>query len=166
MQVILKNRPRTTDSLTHRRSPLARSSRRFDSDRSRGARSERGFAVIETALAIPLVLLVGIGAAELGRAYQTSQVLTNAAQEGARVAALSNPAAGAVDAKVREYLQTDGLLSDATVGVNVNGSEVTVSYPFQFVVLQPVAQLLVSGSMVDSPIRVTATSAMRDEAGS
>jgi len=112
------------------------------------------------------VLLVGIGAVELGRAYQTSQVLTNAAHEGARVAALSNPAAGAVDARVRQYLQTDGLLSDATVGVKVNGSEVTVSYPFQFVVLQPVAQLLVSGSMVDSPIRVTATSAMRNEAGS
>jgi Flp pilus assembly protein TadG len=145
---------------------LARSSRRFDSDRSRGVRSERGFAIIETALAIPLALLVGVGALELGRAYQTSQVLTNAAREGARVAVLSNPAAGAVDAKVREYLQTDGLLSDATVGVNVNGSEVTVSYPFQFVVLQPVAQLLVSGSMVDSPIRVTATSVMRNEAGS
>jgi len=145
---------------------LARSLRPFDSDRRRGVRSERGSAVIETALAIPLVLLVGVGALELGRAYQTSQVLTNAAREGARVAVLSNPAAGAVDAKVREYLHTDGLLSDATVGVNVNGSEVTVSYPFQFVVLQPVAQLLVSGSMVDSPIRVTATSVMRNEAGS
>jgi Flp pilus assembly protein TadG len=129
----------------------------------RNVRSQRGFAVLETALAIPLVLLAGVGALELGRAYQTSQELTNAAREGARVAALPNPAAGAVDAKVRQYLQTDGLLSDATVGVNINGSEVTVSYPFQFVVLQPVAQLLVSGSMVDSPIRVTATSVMPNE---
>jgi Flp pilus assembly protein TadG len=132
----------------------------------RDIRSERGSAVIETALAIPLLLILGVGIAELGRAYQTSQVLTNAAREGARVAALSNSAANAVDAEVRQYLQTDGLLSDATVGVNITGSEVTVSYPFQFVVLQPVAQLLVSGSMVDSPIRVTATSVMRNEAGS
>jgi Flp pilus assembly protein TadG len=132
----------------------------------RTIRSERGSAFIETALALPLVLLVGIGVLELGRAYQTSQMLTNAAREGARVAALPNPTAGAIDAKVRQYLQTDGLLSDATVGVNINGSEVTVSYPFQFVVLQPVAQLLVSGSMVDSPIRVTATSVLPNEAGS
>jgi len=132
----------------------------------RDIRSERGSAVIETALAIPLLLILGVGIAELGRAYQTSQVLTNAAREGARVAALSNSAANAVDAEVRQYLQTDGLLSDATVGVNITGSEVTVSYPFQFVVLQPVAQLLVSGSMVDSPIRVTATSVKRNEAGS
>ncbi len=132
----------------------------------RNIRSQRGFAVLETALAIPIVLLASVGALELGRAYQTSQVLTNAAREGARVAALPNPAAGTVDAKVRQYLQTDGLLSDATVGVDINGSEVTVSYPFQFVVLQPVAQLLVSGSMVDSPIKVTATSVMQNEAGS
>jgi len=108
---------------------------------------------------------VGLGAVELGHAYQTSRVLTNAAREGAQVAALPNRAT-AVDAKVREYLQTDGLISDATVGVNINGSEVTVSYPFQFVVLQPVAQLLVSGSMVDTPIMVTATSVGRNEAGS
>ena len=131
----------------------------------RNIRSERGAAILETALAVPLLLLVGVGAVEFGRAYRTSRVLTNAAREGARVAALPNRAT-AVDAKVRQYLQTDGLISDATVGVNINGSEVTVSYPFQFVVLQPVAQLLVSGSMVDSPITVTATSVGQNEAGS
>ena len=131
----------------------------------RNISSDRGAAIIETALAIPLLLLVGVGAVEFGRAYRTSRVLTNAAREGARVAALPNRAT-AVDAKVRQYLQTDGLISDATVGVNINGSEVTVSYPFQFVVLQPVAQLLVSGSMVDSPITVTATSVGQNEAGS
>jgi Flp pilus assembly protein TadG len=129
-------------------------------------RSERGSTVIETALAVPLLLLVGVGVIEFGRAYQTSQVLTIAAREGAQVAVLPNPAADAVDTKVRQRLQTGGLISDETVGVTIHGSEVTVSYPFQFVVLQPVAQLLVSGSMVDSPIRVTATSVMRDEAGS
>jgi len=131
----------------------------------RNIRSERGAAILEAALAVPLLLLVGVGAVEFGRAYRTSRVLTNAAREGARVAALPNRAT-AVDAKVRQYLQTDGLISDATVGVNINGSEVTVSYPFQFVVLQPVAQLLVSGSMVDSPITVTATSVGQNEAGS
>ena len=139
--------------------------RRSGSDVRRIIRGERGSAVLETALAIPLLLLVGVGLLEFGRAYRTSRVLTNAAREGARVAALPNRAT-AVDAKVRQYLQTDGLISDATVGVNINGSEVTVSYPFQFVVLQPVAQLLVSGSMVDSPITVTATSVGQNEAGS
>jgi Flp pilus assembly protein TadG len=122
-------------------------------------------------------MFAGVGVIEFGRAYQTSQVLTNAAREGARVAVLKNSAAGAVDAKVRQYLQTGGLTSDSSVGVTTAsvaadsvakapGSEVTISYPFQFVVLQPVAQLLVSGSLIDSPITVTATSVMRNEAGS
>ena len=139
--------------------------------------SERGSAILETALTLPLLMLAGIGVVEFGRAYQTSQVLTNAAREGARIAVLPNAAAGAVDAKVRQYLQMGGLTSDGTVGVTTAavatdgvakapGSEVTISYPFQFVVLQPVAQLLVSGSLIDSPITVTATSVVRNEAGS
>jgi hypothetical protein len=114
---------------------------------------------------LPLLMLGGVGAIELGRAYQTSRVLTNAAREGAQIAVRPDSATPAVDAKVRQRLQTGGLVSDETVGVSVNGSEVTISYPFQFVVLQPVAQLLVSGSMVDSPIMVT-TSVMRNETGS
>jgi hypothetical protein len=126
--------------------------------------SQRGFALLETAIALPLVMCAGVGVLEFGRAYQTSQVLTNAAREGAKVAC-EFPSPATVDSKVRQHLQTRGLIADETVRVSVHGSEVTVSYPFQFVVLQPVAQLLVSGSMVDSPITVTATSVMRNEAG-
>ena len=131
----------------------------------RRIRSQRGFAILETALALPLVMCAGVGVLEFGRAYQTSQVLADAARDGAQVAC-QFPSRAAVDAKVRERLQTGGLIADGTVDVSVNGSEVTVSYPFQFVVLQPVAQLLVSGSMVDSPITVRATSVMQNEAGS
>ena len=65
---------------------------------------ERGTALLETALTLPLLLLVTVGIFEFGRAYQTWQVLTNAAREGARLAVLPNPAAGAVTARVRSYL--------------------------------------------------------------
>jgi Flp pilus assembly protein TadG len=51
-------------------------------------RSERGAALIEMALTLPLLLLVTMGAVEFGRAYQHWQVLTNAAREGARIAVL------------------------------------------------------------------------------
>ena len=37
---------------------------------------------------MPLLLLVSVGIFEFGRAYQTWQVLTNAAREGARMAVL------------------------------------------------------------------------------
>jgi len=138
-------------------------------------RSERGAAIIETALTLPLILLVCVGIFEFGRAYQTWQVMTNAAREGARVAVLPNPI-GSPDARVREYLALGGLNSDSSVGVavtatevslgaagNASASTVTVTYPFSFMVLQPVAQLVVAGSMTGAPITMTAAATMRNE---
>ena len=46
---------------------------------------ERGQAMIETAIALPLLLVMMVGIFEVGRAYETWQVLTNAAREGARM---------------------------------------------------------------------------------
>ena len=138
---------------------------------------ERGQALLETALTLPLLLLVSVGIFEFGRAYQTWQVLTNAAREGARLAVLPNPVAGAVTARVQSYL-TAGRLSNAagaTIVVNPNAtvsigggatasaSLVTVNYPFQFIVLQPVARLLVRGSTMGAPITLTASAEMRNE---
>lgn len=153
--------------------------RRSGCDAGRRLRGERGTAIIETALTLPLLLFVGIAILEFGRAYQTSQVLTNAVREGARVAVLPNQAADAVDSRVRQYLNIGGLVSDSSVGVAVTpfnvatgtsstapGSQVTVTYPFTFIVMQPVAQLVVSGSMVGAPITVTKTAVMRNETGS
>jgi Flp pilus assembly protein TadG len=140
---------------------------------------ERGTALIETAIIMPLLLFIAVGIFEFGRAYQTSQVLTNAAREGARVAVLPNQASDAVDSRVRQYLSIGGLVSDSSVGVTVTavpvatgaastapGSQVTVSYPFTFIVMQPVAQLLINGSMAGDPIVVTKTAVMRNETGS
>jgi hypothetical protein len=69
-----------------------------------------------------------------------------------------------------------GLNSDSSVGVTTtavpvslgagataSGSRVTVTYPFTFMVMQPIAQLVVSGSTVGEPITLTATTTMRNE---
>jgi Flp pilus assembly protein TadG len=138
--------------------------------------SERGTAILETAMTLPLLLLVSVGIFEFGRAYQTWQVLTNAAREGARVAVLPNPVAGAPEARVRQYLTLGQIPNPDTAGVTItpntvdlgggaiaNTSVVTVTYPFNFVVLQPVAQLLVSGSTVGAPVTLTARAEMRNE---
>jgi Flp pilus assembly protein TadG len=139
-------------------------------------RSERGTAIIETALTLPLLLLVCIAIFEFGRAYQTWEVLTNAAREGARLAVLPTAVPGAVDARVREYLTVGGLSADPSVLVAVNpatvsmgaagtasASQVVVTYPFSFIVLQPVAQLVVKGSLAGAPITLTAAATMRNE---
>ena len=47
-------------------------------------RDERGFALIEFALVLPLLAILVLGAVDVGRAYALSSRLTNAAREGAR----------------------------------------------------------------------------------
>ena len=65
--------------------------------------------MIEAAMTLPLLLLVCVGIIEFGRLYQTWQVMTNAAREGARIAVLPTQINGGVDARVRQYLQMGGL---------------------------------------------------------
>src|SRR6059036_3152136 len=87
-------------------------------------KSARGAALLETALTLPIILLISVGIFEFGRAYQTWQVLTNAAREGARVAVLPNPAAGAVEARVRDYMQAGQLANYASATVSVDRNAV------------------------------------------
>ncbi len=51
-------------------------------------RSERGAAAVETAIVLPMLLLVIFGIIDFGRALDAKIQLTQAAREGARVAAL------------------------------------------------------------------------------
>jgi Flp pilus assembly protein TadG len=128
-------------------------------------------------MVLPLVLLVSAGIFEFGRAYQTWQVLTNAAREGARVAILPSSTASDVQSRVQTAMQTGQLQDAATATVNVNqgatvsigaanasASVVTINYPFSFIVLNPVVNLVVKGSMVGTPITMVATAQMRNEA--
>jgi Flp pilus assembly protein TadG len=139
-------------------------------------RSEKGAALLEAAMTIPLLLLVAIGTLEFGRAYQTWQVLTNAAREGARMAVLPNQSPGAVIQRVRDYMQAGQLPRYSTASVTVNSSasitvngapvsasQVTVDYPFNFIVLQPVARLVTPSTSLGSAITMRAEAVMRNE---
>jgi Flp pilus assembly protein TadG len=143
----------------------------------RAWRSERGQSLIEAALTLPLLLVVSVGIFEFGRAYQTWQVVTNAAREGARMSVLPDSTTTGVQDRVRRYL-TDGALpraADASVdvqsaaqitlpsGSTVSASLVTVGYPFQFMMLNPIVRLVVSGSTVGGDFTMTATAQMRNE---
>lgn len=139
-------------------------------------KSERGAALLEVALTLPLLLLVAVGIFEFGRAYQTWQVLTNAAREGARVAVLPGTTDASVEERVQTYLEA-GLIAgapDAVVTITRNNviaigagtataSRVEVAFPFSFIVLQPVARLVVAGSTVGAPLTMTASATMRNE---
>jgi len=144
---------------------------------------ERGAALVETAFVLPIMLLVCVGILEFGRAYQTWQVVTNASREGARVAILPEYADDSVKARVRTYLKNGGLpaaivddatktkvlITSTTIPIAVGGAttapaaRIVVEYPFEFMVLQPVAKLVVSGSLAGEPFTMRMTTIMRDE---
>ena len=64
-------------------------------------RNTRGNAMVEFALVLPLLLLLCFGITEFGRAWMTKSVLTSAAREGARLAAVTAPDVNAVQARVQ-----------------------------------------------------------------
>jgi len=137
-------------------------------------RSEKGAALIEAAITVPVILLICVGIFEFGRAYQTMQVLTNAAREGARMAVITASTDAAVTARVRSYMQAGSLPNHATAAVTVvrnvsmtgadTGSSIVIDYPFQFMVLNPVVRLIApSDTKTGAPITMKSSALMRNE---
>ena len=139
-------------------------------------KNDRGAALIEMALTLPLLLLLSVGVFEFGRAFQTWQVLTNATREGARVATLPGTSDTAVSTRVQDYLEAGQLPSasfasilitrDVVIsigGADTSASRVTVNYPFEFIVLQPIARLVTPGSDVGEAITMSVSATMRNE---
>jgi len=136
-------------------------------------RSQKGAALLETAIVLPIILVVCVGIFEFGRAYQTWQVLTNAAREGARAAVISGTTDTDVTTRVRNYMQGGTLPNYSTANVTIThnvtltgsdkGTRVQIDYPFQFIVLQPVVRLIVPNTSAGSPITMHSNALMRNE---
>jgi Flp pilus assembly protein TadG len=138
---------------------------------------ERGSAMVEAAIALPILLVLMVGIFEVGRAYQHWQVLTNAAREGARMSVTPSSTEALTTGLIRQYM-ADGQLPkyaaaaivvNKGASINVNGtpvgaSAVTVDYPFEFIMLQPVVRLVAPGATVGGPITMRASTIMRNEA--
>jgi Flp pilus assembly protein TadG len=133
--------------------------------------NQRGAALLEVAITIPLILAICVGIFEFGRAFQTWQVLTNAAREGARVAVITGRTDADVTKVVKDYVTAGALGGPATVTIARNealvgtntASRVTVAYPYKFMVLNPVMKLLHSGSTTGAPLTMTVNAVMRNE---
>ena len=139
-------------------------------------KNQRGSALLETAITIPIVLLVSVAIFEFGRAYQTWQILTNAAREGARMAVLPDPTPGVVEDRVMQYMRAGQLNAatsaaiavDRSATLNVSGrlvsaSQVSIDYPFSFIVLQPVARLVAPTTSLGGAVVMHAQAVMRNE---
>jgi len=139
-------------------------------------RRDDGAALMEAAFVLPLLLFVSVAIIEFGRAFQTWQVVTNAAREGARVAVLPGMTDDVIRTRVQDYMQM-GITSpgsatitiDRATTVSIGGaatasaSRVQVDYPFTFIVLQPLGELLVRGSTVGNAFTMRSAAIMRNE---
>ena len=135
-------------------------------------RSDRGQALLELALAVPLVLMVCIGTFDTARAVWQLNALGYAAREGARYAIAHGAAS---DDPVGPAAVTDGPVRDAVVraavglpapsvvatwpdGDNADGSRVTVEATIDFV---PVASRYLTGGALRLVLRGATTQVIR-----
>src|SRR5438046_9982505 len=99
--------------------------------RQRRSTSERGTAIVESAIILPVFFLLLFGVFEAGRFMNTQQVLTDAAREGARLAVTpltqtnTLPSTGEMTTRVNDVLASASI-TGATVAVYNAVTVVTV----------------------------------------
>jgi Flp pilus assembly protein TadG len=136
-------------------------------------RDTRGTEIVEFALVVPMLLLVLGGIIDMGFLFNNYEVVTNAAREGARLAAVPGWTESDVKTRVNAYIGAAGLTTASVTttvtpvaidvgGKNVNGVKVLVSYPYTFSILGPMAAMVQGGtSFTTTTLRAAAT--MRTE---
>ena len=105
-------------------------------------RDERGATVVEFAFIVPLLIVLVLGIAEFGRAFQVSGTLSAAAREGVRVMALQNDPAAARAAVRNAAPALDPAVTNAQITITpaacppgpvTTTVRVTVTYPLPFI---------------------------------
>ncbi|MBI5576004.1 MAG: pilus assembly protein [Deltaproteobacteria bacterium] len=109
---------------------------RRSAERSAG-RSEKGQSLVEFSLVLPIFLFLLVGIAEFGRAWMTRNILTGAAREAVRIAAVQGNSSSAT-ARANNILSSAGI-NGASVVLNDDGTAygtcaATVSYNFPLAV--------------------------------
>jgi Flp pilus assembly protein TadG len=119
---------------------------------------QNGQALVEFALVLPIFIVLLFGIMEFSRLWQTVNVLTSAAREGARVAAVTAPnAAQAVNA-AQNILQASNIRNATIVVAGPNAANeviVTVS-----IVYTPLTGAIVPGV---GPLNLSRSTTMRWE---
>jgi Flp pilus assembly protein TadG len=133
----------------------------------RNMRGRCGASAVEFAVVLPVLLILLSGILDIGRRLQVTQILTNAAREGARHGAADAPIAD-VEKVVRRYLINQGLdkvINSVIVACTTNGRTES-GFPVYFVsvsVPMSAVQLPISLTRAVSPNLVVKTQWPRHE---
>lgn len=148
-----------------KRGPFKRALRRF-------RETEAGQALVEFTMIIPVFCLLLFGLVDFGRAFYTWLIVTNAAREGARVAAVQETGAN-IDARIYESfcesypsqcsLDPGKLTITKTNVQGSRGSAVIVELSYDFDYATPIGNIVGwFGDSLSEPT-ITAHSSMRLE---
>lgn len=149
-----------------KRGPVKRLFKRFRD-------TETGQALVEFTLILPIFLLLLFALVDFGRAFYSWLIVTNAAREGARVAAVQEPYS-AVQARIYESfcesypsscsLDPAKLTITPTNIQGSRGSAVTIELSFDFDYATPIGEIMgwFGGAAISEPT-IKAHSSMRLE---
>lgn len=97
------------------------------------SKKDRGAALAEVAVVLPLFLMLVLGMAVLGLSINAKTVLNNAAREGGRLAAVGATTVD-VEARMKQILQGSGIRAE---NVLINITELTSDVQITVTYLQP-----------------------------
>lgn len=129
--------------------------------RIRKLKKEKGQSLVETALVLPILMLILVGILEFGRILGAWMVITHASREGARIASL-----GGTNTQIEERVDTvSDALNLANISVDINpagpydrGDMVTVTVTYQIDSIIPLLS-----SVIGDTIEMDAETTMRVE---
>lgn len=125
-------------------------------------KSQKGQAMVETALTIPLVLMILFGIADFGRIFHAYLTLDHAGREGARLASLRNEESAIISKITNSIVGLDSTKLDIDMQLpdmlnQPSGKDATITLTYQINFITPFI------SSLASPITLTDTTVMRVE---
>lgn len=122
---------------------------------------DRGATAVEFALTLPILLLLVFGVVDFGRALFTQVTLTQAAREGARLAALDQPDVAARTAAAATGVSPVGVAVTACPAGAGAGSDAVVATSHDFTFVTPVGAIAgMFGAGFGSGLTITAEGVM------
>lgn len=125
-------------------------------------KNERGQAMVELALVLPILLTLFMGVIEFGRAYHTYLIITSASREGARVAILGGSDASISDRVVAVTASLDQSRLQTTVSPfpaeRKSGVLATVEVRYRIPLVFPLFDVV-----LPNPLPLSARTVMRIE---
>ena len=123
-------------------------------------KNKKGQAMVETIFVLPLLFLLIFGIIEFGRIYFTYSILSNAAREGARYAAVHEPADyGDAIERVKNVASTLSL-EDDDIDIHNVGDNVLAEVTYELETITPIVGPMISD---DGMFALHASAEMRIE---